>query len=152
MEIPEKILDALHRKLAAMAEENHGDGKGLQKKLAAEIGVKPNYVSRWLNRRVGIGVSMWRKLEPVLRPFLPEGYNPFKSSITPQQRPQPPSPTVQHKLFDDLSRTLSKLAPGHQIVTGVINVGIPNEKIVQAIASMDLPVETKLELQKRIFS
>ena len=53
------------------------------------------------------------------------------------------------KLFRELKK---KLLRELDVNKGTIHAGIPNEKIVQAIASMDFPAETKLELQKRIFS
>ena len=53
------------------------------------------------------------------------------------------------KCFRELKKKLLKEL---DVNRGIIHAGIPNEKIVEAMASMDFPAKTKLELQKRIFS
>lgn len=113
------------------------------KAFAEFIGIPQNYISRWKNPdtyHLNIKEENWEKLYPEIKKYLPSGFKPTYAdddNVTTAIRKQ--RPQKRTALFEDLFSILEQLAPGHQIITGIINVnGVPNEKIIKALKKLNL--------------
>jgi len=128
-----RLSDALIAKIKYTMFQKFDDDYGSQKRFAEYLGVEKSTVSRWLSGdTASIEPRTWEKIKDKLLD------------------PPAPSPDPQ-KLFE-ISSLLQELAPGKQIVTGVINVvGIPSERIMSALDSTEMDEVTREELRKKIF-
>lgn len=130
MLLSEKIVEALKYTMISL----FGNDRGNQRRFAAYLGVSTANISRWLNLDVSsIEGPIWEKIKDKL-----------------QYPPPDPNEAKASKILE-MKDILHNLAPGKQIVTGVINVGISANKIVKVINSSNLSERQKNELIEKIF-
>lgn len=150
-EIP--ITPDFRKALNKLLETEHGK--------AAEIGrahnIPKDRLSKWSSGKIkSMTKEDYNNLPPYLKPYLPvpdRTGNSFSNvAVIEGSLEKKTDSEKEAVLIKNLSSTLEQLAPGHQIVTGVIYVGIPHEKIMNAILSSNLTTKQKLELQTKIFS
>lgn len=140
------IIHALKTKI-----ESYGDYG--QTKLSTEFNISKENISRWLqhdpaHKTKRITEPLWNKLYPAIKDFLKS-----EPAVTSNYKPNnESSKNINGEDLETLALDLSKLANGRQIVTGVINVGISNEKIIAVINQSDLTDKQKNKLITDIFS
>lgn len=132
--IAEAIMAALHD--TGLSQVKWGELHGLQQ----------SRISTWLNLtpKANISKKDWPKLYAAIKNYLPEDFAPDFYANSKNE-------SIKTSDFRELASNLEKLAPGKQIVTGVINVGVPAEKIVKVINASNLSELQKNELIGKIF-
>ena len=110
-------------------------------------GLQQSRISNWINQtpKANISGKDWPKLYEAIKQYLPEDFEPefYADVITRNDSPK-------NSDLRKLALNLEKLAPGKQIVTGVINVGISAQKIVSVINKSDLSDRQKNKLIEKI--
>lgn len=117
------------------------DSLGGQSEVARRAGLnQPSSLNKYINGSTQTcNVETWEKLFKVIEEYYPG----FQHNTV--------SETTADKLVS-LTDILGELAPGKQIITGVLNLsGVPAEKIRKAIADAKLTEEQRRDLIFRIF-
>lgn len=130
MELTQTIINAINHAIK--------NSNATAKEFARKIKVSESNLSRWRKRNVyRIDNDNWRRLYPVILPYLPEDYN--RESISEKHL----KPIGKNRTPDYIGN----------IVNGQINIyGVPYEKIIEAINAVNLTDEQRKDLKDRIFS
>lgn len=114
---------------------------GKAAEIAKELGLNRSIFSKWRSGTIkSTSKVIYEKIFPRLEPYM-------DSSQIKQQT------ITNGDSFTAVADLIAKVAPGRQIVTGIINIsGIQIEKIQNAINHSSLTQEQKNELTLKIFS
>ena len=147
-----EIQSAFQKCIREYAKKNQGGERGAINWIAEQLSLPKehaNYVSGWKDGKRDLGQKY---IEPVLRllkPYLPENFDIVESV----QGGKKISPKEQLQKYTEMSNILEQLSPGHQIITGVLNLsGISEERVRRAIRESDLTETQKQNLIYKIFS